>query len=87
MLLQFKTKSGSLYEVEGDENGGTWKRLEAGPGSNGVRTDKGEYNYHTPIRLGLPVVFTGPPLIPDADTIKVRYIRTNLVTEIKEVTN
>lgn len=77
MLAQVKTRSGSIYEIDGDENGGTWKRLE-GPANTLVRTTGGIYHSRSPILLGQPMVLICPPL----ETGNVRLIETSDVVGI-----
>lgn len=77
--LRFRTASGSLYEVEGDEDGGIWRRLEASPTSAHVRTDEGIYTYRSPISVGSRVEFVGPPITKGADA---RFVVT---TEVKSI--
>lgn len=79
--IQFRTASGSIYELEGDKKGGTWKRLEHSPESNEVRTASGPYSRHSPIRVGSSVVITGPSLVLGRD---YREITTSPVIQIIE---
>ena len=78
--IQFRTQSGSIYEVEDKEDGtGTWRRLIKGEGSIFVRTDEGPFNWRTPIAIGYSMIFHGPPLIEGA---LLREITTTPVVEV-----
>lgn len=79
MKLQFRTRNKSTYIVEGDENGGYWERIEASMVSGNLRTSKGSYTRHYPIRIGHPAIFVCPPLLPGS---RDRVIATSIVLEI-----
>lgn len=79
--IQFRTESGSTYELEGERDGGTWSRLEHSAESTEIRTKDGRYDtFHPyPILIGHSVSIICPKFVPNAD---IRLIHTSAVTEI-----
>lgn len=76
--IQFKTITGSLYEIDNDAK--TWTRLEEGKdkGPMPLRTVSGEYLTRSAVEVGEGVEFTCKPITPGAT---FRYIYTSDVVE------
>ncbi len=61
--IQLKTQSGSVYQLDYDEegHGGTWSRLEHSPDSTAVRSSTGRFLDHYPLRVGSHAIIVCPP--------------------------
>jgi hypothetical protein len=77
--LQFRTRTGSIYEIEGDKNGGTWKRIEKSVVSGDLRSTEGIYTSHSAIAIGHPVVLLCPNYVSGSGP---RMVATSAVVKI-----
>jgi hypothetical protein len=77
--IQFRTETGSLYEIDYDKK--QWSRLEEPKiqGRKPLRTKTGPFNEISDIVIGQFVLILGPSLTPGKER---RCIRTSYVVEI-----
>lgn len=79
MKLQFRTRTGSIYELEGDENGGTWKRITKPLVPGSMDPTGGIYTSYSPIIVGHVVIIVCADYVSGSSP---RMVATSAVTQI-----